>query len=75
MILRGDVQTPDQGTLQKIATTAGCSLLWLMHGEGLPPDDETVRTHVDAREASLTAAHTASDFAVSSDDPRPSQAA
>jgi transcriptional regulator with XRE-family HTH domain len=62
MILRGDVDTPDQATLQKIAIAARCSLSWLMLGAGDPPTDTSVREAFDALDSVA-------------DDPRPSQAA
>lgn len=76
MILRGDVDNPDQATLQKIALAARCSLPWLMLNEGDPPTDESVREAFDAldKRPASSAHHTASDFATA-DDPRPSQAA
>lgn len=71
MILRGEIQNPDQKTCQKIADATGCSFVWLLLGQGDPPADEVVRATLDARESGAAVdepavvAHTANDFAVS----------
>ena len=43
---RGVIQTPKYETIKRIAQVLGVSPLYLMEGEGDPPDAETVRTAV-----------------------------
>lgn len=53
MMLRGEVLEPDRATCERIASTTGCSWLWVMHGATVAPgpNPEFVRATVLKRAA------------------------
>jgi hypothetical protein len=74
-LVTGTIPNPTQKILTAYARVFGCSVGYLLAGEGEPPAREQVAAAIErARAARIIPAHTASDFNVA-DDPRPSQAA
>lgn len=74
MVLRGDIKAISKDTAKALARVTGCSVGWLLAGEGDAPREEDVVGFVDAisdRAANsprpVGADHTASDFTVDSD--------
>lgn len=64
MVLRGDIKSLSIDTARKVAPVVGCTVGWLLAGEGAPPAAEDVRAAVAA--AQDRAAQPAAD------EPRPS---
>ena len=48
MVLRGDIKALSAETARKVAAVSGCTLGWLMAGEGDAPSAEDVRAAVAA---------------------------
>lgn len=56
MIIRGSVESPTVSTIAAIARALGCTVGYLIAGEGEAPSDEQVRASVAAARARLDAA-------------------
>lgn len=56
MVLRGDIKSLSAETARKVAATAGCTLGWLMAGEGEAPAAADVLAAVERARAAQAAA-------------------
>ena len=72
MIVRGEISSPERGTIEKLARTTSSDPAWLFFGTGNPPTQEQVQSS-----PAITMARTSreqSDSPASSDDATPDAA-